>query len=645
MCGISGLWNISCSSSYEQITNMVERMNHALYHRGPDSSGIWSDSERGIALGHRRLSILDLSPLGHQPMKSENQRYMLVFNGEIYNFRELTAELLALGYNFRGTSDTEVMLAAFTEWGIEPAVQKFTGMFAFALWDRQEQTLHLGRDRIGEKPLYYGTIDNTFIFASELKALKTYPNWQGEIDRNALGLFFKYNYVPTPHTIYQNIFKLLPGTILTIDRDNIHTIHQPAPYWSLSSVVEAGVNYPFIGSEAAAIQRLEELLKDTISHQMVSDVPIGAFLSGGVDSSTTVAIMQSISTQPIKTFTIGFTEDSYNEAPYAAVVAKHLGTDHTELYLTPAEINAVIPTLAKIYDEPFADSSQIPTILVSQLAKSQVTVSLSGDAGDELFGGYNRYFLGEKFQRNILPIPSVLRQMGSNAISTRSPQQWDSLVKTLGIKYPTPGDRLHKLGSILGCADEWSFYDRLVSCWQNDQNPVIDAVISHHPLVNYNSSYTSGNFTSEMMLADTLTYLPDDILVKVDRASMSVSLESRIPFLDRQIIEFAWSLPMSMKLRDNQTKWILRQLLYKYVPKEAIERPKQGFGIPIDRLIRTSLRDWAESLLDRHKIESAGYLNYQLIRQKWDEHQSGIRNWQHHLWGVLMFQAWLEEGT
>jgi asparagine synthase (glutamine-hydrolysing) len=645
MCGITGFWDIATRSNYEERIELIQRMTKTLYHRGPDSDGVWIDRDVAISLGHRRLSILDLSPLGHQPMQSENQRYMLVFNGEIYNFKELTTELIALGHRFRGSSDTEVMLAAFTEWGIEPAVQKFTGMFAFALWDRQEQTLHLGRDRIGEKPLYYGTIDRTFIFASELKALKTHPNWQGKIDRNALGLFFKYNYIPAPHTIYQDIFKLLPGTILTISRDDIHALTQPKPYWSLSTVVTAGQQNPFVGDETAAIEKLEELLRGTISQQMISDVPIGAFLSGGVDSSTTVAIMQSISTQPIKTFTIGFTEESYNEAPYAAVVAKHLGTDHTELYVTPAEINAVIPTLPTIYDEPFADSSQIPTILVSQLAKSQVTVSLSGDAGDEIFGGYNRYFLGKKFQRNILPIPAMLRKIGSTAISSLSPQQWDSLVKSLGIKYPTPGDRLHKLSNILGCLDEWSFYDRLVSCWQNDQNPVMDAAISHHPLINDSSGYTSSSFTSEMMLADTLTYLPDDILVKVDRASMSVSLESRIPFLDRQIIEFAWSLPMSMKLRDNQSKWILRQLLYKYVPKEAIERPKQGFGIPIDRLLRTSLRDWAESLLDRSKIESAGYLNYPLIRQKWDEHQSGLRNWQHHLWSVLMFQAWLEENT
>lgn len=643
MCGITGFWDIDTRSNHTERINLIQQMTNTLYHRGPNGNGVWSDENIAIGLGHRRLSILDLSPLGHQPMESANHRYMLAFNGEIYNFKELTTELITLGHSFRGTSDTEVMLAAFTEWGVELAVQKFTGMFAFALWDRQEQTLHLGRDRIGEKPLYYGTVNNTFIFASELKALKVHPHWQGKIDRNALGLFFKYNYVPTPHSIYQNIFKLLPGTILSINRDNIQMLPQPKSYWSLRKIVETGLKTPFDGTESAAINRLEELLKDTISHQIVSDVPIGAFLSGGVDSSTTVAIMQSISTQSVKTFTIGFTEEFYNEAPYAAIVAKHLGTNHTELYVTPAEINAVIPKLSAIYDEPFADSSQIPTILVSQLAKSQVTVSLSGDAGDELFGGYNRYFLGEKFQRNILPTPAILRRIGSSVISSLSPQQWDKLVKSLGIKYPTPGDRLHKFSSILGCVNEWSFYDQLVSCWQNDQNPVIGATNAHHPLVNYDSSYLSGGFTSEMMLADTLTYLPDDILVKVDRASMSVSLESRIPFLDQQIIEFAWNLPMSMKLRDNQTKWILRQVLYKYVPKEMIERPKQGFGIPIDRLLRTSLHDWAESLLDRHKIESAGYLNYPLIRQKWEEHQSGLRNWQHHLWSVLMFQSWIEQ--
>jgi asparagine synthase (glutamine-hydrolysing) len=641
MCGITGFFNYFSDDSEQTICRMIS----TLITRGPDSQGTWLDRESGIAFGHRRLAILDLSPEGHQPMKSPSGRYIITFNGEIYNYRQIKADLEKLGYKFRGGSDTEVMLAAFEEWGIKDAVCKFIGMFAFGLWDREEKVLYLGRDRVGEKPLYYGWLGRTFVFASELKALKQHPSWQGEIDRHALGLFFKYNYVPTPHTIYEGVYKLLPGTILTINREKIAVLPEPQPYWSLASVIESGKNRPLVGNESETIDRLEALLKDTISQQMISDVPIGAFLSGGVDSSTTVAIMQSLSPQPVKTFTIGFTEEFYNEAPYAAAIAKHLGTDHTELYVTPEQANAVIPKLSTIYDEPFADSSQIPTILVSQLARSHVTVSLSGDAGDELFGGYNRYFLGEKFQNNILPIPLALRQLGNTAISSLSPQQWDRIVKTLNISYPTPGDRLHKLASILSCRDEWSFYDRLASCWQNSQNPVIAATPSTHPLINYDTGYNSGNFVSEMMAADTLTYLPDDILVKVDRASMSVSLESRIPFLDRRIIEFAWSLPLSMKLRDNQTKWILRQILYKYVPKEAIERPKQGFGIPIDRLLRTDLCDWSEALLDRHKIESAGYLNYPLIRQKWEEHQSGLRNWQHHLWGVLMFQSWLEENA
>jgi asparagine synthase (glutamine-hydrolysing) len=643
VCGISGFWNISRSYSYDQMMEMIENMTQVLYHRGPDSSGVWINPDDGVALGHRRLSILDLSPLGHQPMRSEDQRYMLIFNGEIYNFKKLTAELIKLGCKFRGTSDTEVMLAAFSKWGIESAVQKFTGMFAFVLWDKQKKILSLGRDRIGEKPLYYGIVSNTFVFASELKSFKACEHWEGKIDRNALGLFFKYNYIPTPHTIYENIFKLLPGTILTINQDNIHSSLSPKPYWSLSSVVKSSVEKSFVGSEDAVVNQLEELLKDKISQQMISDVSIGAFLSGGVDSSTVVALMQSISNQPIKTFTIGFTEEFYNEAPYAASVAKHLKTNHTELYVTPKEINDVIPKLPCIYDEPFGDSSQIPTILVSQLAKSQVTVSLSGDAGDEVFGGYNRYFLGEKFQSQILSIPLPLRKLARNAISSLSPQQWDSLVKNLGINYPIPGDRLYKLASILDCPDEWSFYNQLTSCWQDHQNPVIGTTIFPHPLLNGVSENSSHDFVSAMMIADTLTYLPDDILVKVDRASMSAGLESRIPFLDQRVIEFAWSLPLSMKLRDKQTKWILRQVLYKYVPKELIERPKQGFGIPIDRLLRTTLRDWAESLLNRDRIESDGYLNYPLIHQKWEEHQSGTKNWQHQLWTVLMFQSWLKE--
>lgn len=643
MCGITGFWDISTCFDREKIQSIVKQMNSKIYHRGPDSDGVWSDEKSGIGLGHQRLAIVDLSPLGHQPMLSQNQRYVLVFNGEIYNFQELKTELMQLGVCFQSTSDTEVMLAAFTQWGIEPSVKKFTGMFAFALWDRDQQILSLGRDRIGEKPLYYGLSGNTFVFASELKSLKTHPHWQGAINREALGLFFKYSYIPTPHTIYQGIYKLLPGTILTLNQQSFQQIPQPQAYWSLDSVAKNGLNNPFLGNESDAVVHLEGLLKNIISQQMIADVPLGAFLSGGVDSSATVAIMQSISNQPIKTFTIGFAQESYNEAPYAKAIAQHLGTDHTELYVTPAEANAVIPTLPAIYDEPFADSSQIPTILVSKLARSQVTVSLSGDAGDEVFGGYNRYFLGEKFQRNISPVPLFLRKIASSSIASLSPQQWDQLVTTFGIKYPTPGDRLYKLASILGCPDEWSFYDRLVSCWLNTDNLVLNTTVSSHPLAKYTDNYMSGNFVSEMMLNDLATYLPDDILVKVDRASMSVSLESRIPFLNHHLIEFAASLPLSMKLRDNQTKWLLRQVLYKYVPKEMIERPKQGFGIPIDTLLRTSLRDWAESLLDSKKIRSAGLLNDAVIQQKWAEHLSGKRNWQHHLWSVLMFQSWLEE--
>lgn len=645
MCGITGFWNISTCFDLAEIQSSIKQMNSRIYHRGPDSDGVWGDEKVGVGLGHQRLAIVDLSPLGHQPMISQNQRYVLVFNGEIYNFQELKSELLQMGCQFQSTSDTEVMLAAFTLWGIESSVKKFTGMFAFALWDREEQVLSLGRDRVGEKPLYYGKVGNTFLFSSELKSLKAHPHWQAEISRGALGLFFKYNYIPTPHTIYQGIYKLIPGTILTLRQQDFHQLPQPQAYWSLNSVAKEGVNKPFTGDESAATIHLEEMLKKIISQQMIADVPLGAFLSGGVDSSATVAIMQSISNQPIKTFTIGFAQESYNEAPYAKAIAQHLGTDHTELYVTPAEANAVIPTLSSIYDEPFADSSQIPTILVSKLARSQVTVSLSGDAGDEVFGGYNRYFLGKKFQRSISPIPLFLRQMVSGSISTLSPQQWDRLVAMSGIKYPTPGDRLYKFASILGCPDGWSFYDRLVSCWLNSDNLVLNNVTSRHPLANYTTEYMSGNFVSEMMLNDLATYLPDDILVKVDRASMSVSLESRIPFLDHHLIEFAASLPLSMKLKDNQTKWLLRQVLYKYVPKEMIERPKQGFGIPIDTLLRTSLRDWAESLLDRDKIESAGFLNYPVVQQKWSEHLSGKRNWQHHLWSVLMFQSWLDNNN
>jgi len=651
MCGITGFWKRFEQNQDDEIKFVIQRMSDTLLHRGPDDCGTWVDAEAGIALGHRRLSIIDLSPLGHQPMISADGRYAIAFNGEIYNFLELRRELEHLGYSFRGHSDTEVMLAAFSQWGLEAAVKRFSGMFAFALWDRQERSLHLGRDRLGEKPLYYGWVGSTFLFGSELKALRRYPAWQAEIDRNALALFMRHNYIPEPYSIYKNIYKLPPGTTLTLSQADNRTLPQPVYYWSAKSIAESGLDNQFSGSEAEAIDYLDQLLRDAIRQQMVADVPLGAFLSGGVDSSTVVALMQAQSTQPIKTFTIGFHEDSYNEAPYAKAVAQHLQTDHTELYVKPKEVFDVIPKLPSLYDEPFAAPSQIPTFLMAQLARQQVTVTLSGDAGDELFAGYNRYFWGRKIWQRIGWIPSGLRNLVANSITTVSPQTWDNGFASLGsllpssLKQPNPGDKLHKLAEVLGVESPEAMYRQLVSHWKTPEALVIGSTEAPTVLTDAQQWANLSDFTERMMYLDMVTYLPGDVLTKVDRATMGVSLESRVPFLDPRVVEFAWTVPLSMKIRNGKGKWLLRQVLYKYVPPSLIERPKMGFGIPIDSWLRGPLRDWAESLLNEHRLKQEGFLHSQPIRQKWQEHLSGDRNWQYYLWDVLMFQAWLDGNT
>ncbi len=647
MCGITGFYDANRQRPTQEMGGIVQSMSHALYHRGPDDSGIWIDADNGIALGHRRLAIIDISPEGHQPMVSANGRYAIAFNGEIYNFLELRRELERLGHRFRGHSDTEVMLAGFSEWGLYPALKRFNGMFAFALWDSKERVLHLGRDRLGEKPLYYGCFGQTFLFASELKALKTHPAFQAQINRDALALFLRYNCVPAPYSIYQGIFKLPPGTVLTWNGKETHPT--PVPYWSAKEVAQLGTAQPWLGSESEAITQLEALLRDAIQLRMVADVPLGAFLSGGIDSSTVVALMQAQSSQPVKTFTIGFYEDAYNEAQYAKAVAQHLGTDHTELYVTPEEALAVIPKLPSLYDEPFSDDSQIPTFLVSQLARQHVTVSLSGDGGDELFGGYNRYFWGRRIWQKIGWLPQRLRQTAAHTLTWLSPQAWDRGFTQLGaflptqFKVPTPGDDLHKLAGILAVPNPEAMYTDLVSHWKDPEAIVIGGVEAVTALSDRKNWARLPDFTQRMMYLDAITYLPDDILVKVDRASMGVSLEARVPYLDHRVVELAWRMPLSLKIRGLQGKWLLRQVLYRYVPQSLIERPKAGFGMPIERWLRGPLRDWAESLLDERRLRDEGFFHPQPIRQKWVEHLSGERNWQYDLWDVLMFQAWLEE--
>lgn len=648
MCGIAGY--IKLSGPNKGVTEGVIRsMTASLHHRGPDNRGIWLDEASGIALGHCRLSILDLSPAGHQPMCSTSGRFILVFNGEIYNHICLRSQLEKVEQKpaWSGHSDTETLLVGFETWGITATLQRTIGMFALAVWDRAGRTLTLARDRLGEKPLYYGWQGDTFLFGSELKALKAHPAFKAEINRNALTLLLRHNYIPTPYTIYQGIHKLPPGTLLTLVSARYPSDAKPAPYWSLREVAEHGQAHPFQGDEREAIATLDELLRDAVRSQQLSDVPLGAFLSGGVDSSTIVALMQAQSSHPIKTFTIGFQEPSYNEAHYAKVVAHHLGTDHTELYVTPQEAQEVIPRLPDIYDEPFADSSQIPTFLVAQLTRHHVTVSLSGDAGDELFGGYNRYLLTSKIWRTIRWLPASIRQVAAHGITALSPAAWNRLYGVgrpllPQLHFSQPGDKVHKLAEILIATNPEMIYRTFISHWKRPAALVIGA--TEPPTIPSNSDCWAdlSDLDHQMMYLDAMSYLPDDILVKVDRAAMAVSLETRVPFLDHRVVEFAWRLPPTLKIRHGQGKWILRQVLDQYVPKTLIERPKMGFGIPLDDWLRGPLRDWAEALLDESRLRRESFFQPKPIRHKWAEHIAKKRNWQYHLWDVLMFQAWLE---
>lgn len=653
MCGFVGFMGGIAGDSQFSDDAVLQHMAKAILNRGPDDEGSWADSDRRIGLGHRRLSIVDLSPAGHQPMVSGSGRYVVVYNGEIYNHMDCRASLAMTGASieWRGHSDTETLLAGFDAWGIQGTVERCIGMFAFAVWDKQTSTLTLARDRLGEKPLYYGwqgTGQNaTFLFGSELNALKVHPAFAAVIDRNALCLLMRHNYIPAPFSIYQGIAKLEAGCLLTL------SLEQQEPkvirYWSAATVAVAGCAAPFAGTPTQAVDELELLLKSAVQQQMMADVPLGAFLSGGIDSSTVVALMQAQSSRPVKTFTIGFNEEGYNEAMHAKAVAKHLGTAHTELYVSPQQALDVIPRLPALYCEPFSDSSQIPTFLVSQLARQQVTVSLSGDAGDELFCGYNRYLLANKLWQKLSVLPTGSRRLAASGLTALPPSWWTSLLGPVqgllpsSLRQANLGDKLHKAAGVLASGDLDALYLGLVSHWDDPTSIVIGGKEPPTLLTGNTPGLDGLDDIQRMMALDALTYLPDDILVKVDRAGMGVSLEGRVPFLDHRVVEFAWSLPQSLKLRDGVGKWVLRQVLYRHVPKELIERPKMGFGVPIGDWLRGPLRDWAENLLDKARLDREGYFNPGPIRQKWAEHLSGARNWQYHLWNVLMFQAWLAE--
>lgn len=641
MCGIAGFW--SPPSNESGALEMLVPMTSAVAHRGPDDYGLWCDPALGIGMGHRRLSIIDLSPQGHQPMFSCSGRYVIVFNGEIYNFERLRKELPPAPW--RGHSDTEVILAAVEAWGLSAAVKRFVGIFAFALWDRAERRLHLVRDHVGVKPLYYGWNSGCLLFASELKGIRAHPRFSGELDRDAIAAYLRHGYIPAPHSVYRNIHKLEPGTIATFNGVSSEPLF--ARYWSASEAAVAGMRQPFKGSASEAMEQLETLLLDAVDLQMVSDVPLGAFLSGGIDSSLVVSLMQAQSARPVQTFSIGFREDDYNEAPHAAAIARHLGTEHTELYVSEELAQQYVPTIASLYDEPFADSSQIPTYLVSKLAREHVTVSLSGDGGDELFAGYNRYAWTDRTWRSIRFLGSPARRILGKTLLAVPPVCWNRLLHPLRTVMPgTRGDgvmsqKAYRLGRLMQNADRASYYRDLISLLLEPEKIMIGATEAETSFQTNWDWKSLPDYVSQMQCVDMLTYLPDDILVKVDRASMAVGLEARVPLLDHRAVEFAWQIPLSLKVHDGQSKWLLRRVLEKYVPAALFERPKMGFGVPVGQWLRGPLRDWAESLLDPARINSTGLLRTAEVNQLWTQHCSCVHDWKYQLWSLLMLQSWL----
>jgi asparagine synthase (glutamine-hydrolysing) len=656
MCGITGIFG---NLNKEEFEISINKMSTALTHRGPDDSGVWVDNEDGIAFGHRRLSIIDLSSTGHQPMTSPCGRFTIVFNGEIYNHLQLRDLLDSHNNNLPwcGHSDTETLVVALSHWGIEKTLQQLVGMFAFAVWDFKEKRLSLIRDRFGEKPLYYGWSNGVFLFGSELKALQKYKGFNNKIDRDVLSLYMKYMYVPTPYSIFKDIYKLEPGCILQIDkgvkppalplfapfRDQGINITQ---WYSISNMAQA-CQKNLITDQNDAVDLLEKTLLESVRSQLISDVPLGAFLSGGIDSSVIAALMQKVCKDPIKTFTIGFEESSFNEAVYAKEVSRHLGTEHHELYVTSSDAFKVIPHLPTLYDEPFADSSQIPTYLVSKLARESVTVALSGDAGDELFGGYNRYLWGSRVWNNIRWMPPIIRKTLGMAITKFPVKMWDNIGNTLptNSRVSSMGNKAHRMAHRLKKVKKLDdvYHSLVTEGYKEDDLVINDQAALITKLDNHDIVSDIVDSEHRMMLWDSLTYLPDDILTKVDRAAMGVSLETRIPFLDYRVAELAWRLPLDMKIKNGEGKWPVRQVLYKYVPRELIERPKAGFAVPVGQWLRGPLREWASDLLDEARIQREGYFNPKLVKELWGQHLSGRHDLAPRLWTILMFQAWLDK--
>ena len=643
MCGLTGFWDFNARLSKTEIFPLIQKMSLQISHRGPDSFGAWCEETTGLALGHQRLAIVDLSEAGHQPMFSRSGRFVIVYNGEVYNATELRELLMTQGCQFKGHSDTEVIVEACEKWGIEAACQKLIGMFAFALWDKADKRLFLVRDRLGIKPLYWGFSQGVLFFGSQLKSFGVHPAWKPEINKEALVSYFRFNYIPTPLSIFKGIFKLSPGTVLSIDFSKNIT---ETRFWDLQKIILEGQKNIKHGTDAELIEELENLLKDAVKRRMVADVPLGAFLSGGVDSSTVAALMQTQSPKPIQTFSIGFHEAEYDESKHAVQVAKHLGTEHRELYLTYDDAQAIIPDIPNWCDEPFADVSQIPTFLVSKLARQFVMVSLSGDGGDELFAGYHRYFTGQNIWSKLKKLPIWLRRLSAHGLRQISPHNWERFSKVMPKRFQVRlmGDKIHKFADVLTAIHPTDFYRMLVSHWEDPAAVVLGGEEKFlFPWVGLEHPFDQDKHLVEIMqMMDLRTYLLDDILTKVDRASMAVGLEARVPLLDHRIVEFSWQLPLHAKIREGQGKWLLKQVLDRYIPRHLIERPKMGFGVPIDQWLRGPLRAWGEELLSVSRLQREGNLNAKLIRQRWDEHLQGRRNWQYSLWGVLMFQAWQE---
>ncbi len=641
MCGITGFYTKKANHSRSGSHMIGKAMSDMLHHRGPDCGDLWQDPDIPLLLGHRRLSILDLSPEGAQPMHSPCGRYILTYNGEIYNFLSLKKELENNGANFRGRSDTEVLLAAITHWGLNRSLQKINGMFAFALWDRKTRELHFARDRLGKKPLYIGWAEKTLLFGSELKALHAHPDFKPQINQETLGLYMRYSCVPAPHCIYENVWSLPAGFRLSLNLETLEAGSdleaQMAPYWhhlhALEEARDKGIGRK--KSDAQMVEEFEDLLTTCVEERMVSDVPLGAFLSGGLDSSAITALMQKLSPRPVQTFTIGFEEADFDEASYALQIAQHLGTHHHALTLKPDDALEIIPQLADIYDEPFADISAIPTALVSKFARRHVTVALSGDGGDEMLGGYNRHIAGPKIYNNMRLLPRPFRRAIAKIMNATPQERWDALAPN----HPQFGSHMHKMASILPLRSQEEIYERLISQWTE---PLVDDAYQCKTFLNKDTWHPSQNlsFAEKMMYWDVLSYLPNDILTKIDRASMAHSLEVRAPLLDKRIYDYTWSLPLNAKIRDGQGKWLLRQVLARHVPLELFERPKQGFSMPVGSWLRGELQDWAEDLLSKEKLQNHGLLDPAPIRKIWKDHKQGHGNHSGALWNVLMFQSW-----